>query len=389
MPANPAEFVLSDETLQDLAARLHSTRLPPDDAHDWHAGVNPAYLRELLGYWRTEFDWRRQESALNAFRHCRAEIGGSIVHYIHERSRHPNALPVILTHGYPDSFVRFLKLIPWLTDPVAHGGRKEDAFDVVVPSLPGYGYSRGSMKANEIYHVGDLWHELMSGVLGYKRFGAHGGDWGSLITEQLGRNHSNAVVGIHLTDVPLSHVFHRPRRISSTEAHYLRSISEFEAREGAYAMIQGTRPLTLADSLNDSPAGLAAWLVDKFQRWSDCDGEVENRFTKDELLTNVTIYWATQSIGTSFLPYFELMHAGASRSLMELAKARLRPPATPAGFALFPKDISIPPLSWAKRFFHVTRWSQMPRGGHFGAMEEPQLLAEDMRAFFAPLRVTH
>lgn len=387
MPTNPAEFVLSDETLRDLTARLRRTRLPPDDADDWGAGVGPAYMHALLAYWRTDFNWRAQEAKLNSFRHCRADIGGKTVHYIHERSAHPNALPIVLTHGYPDSFVRFLKLIPMLTDPVAYGGRSEDAFDVVVPSLPGYGYSTGTMK--DLFHVGDLWHRLMSKVLGYRRYGAHGGDWGSLITEQLGRNHSKSVVGIHLTDVPFSHAFHRPRRVSPTEARYLRAIHEFETREGAYAMLQGTRPLTLADSLNDSPAGLAAWLVDKFQRWSDCHGNVESRFSKDELLTNATIYWATESIGTSFMPYYAVMHTGAPRWLVEMAKAKLRPPATPAGFALFPKDLCNAPLRWAQRFYQVSRWTEMPRGGHFAAMEEPNLLAEDMRAFFAPLRQIH
>jgi pimeloyl-ACP methyl ester carboxylesterase len=389
MPANPAEFVVSHETLEDLAVRLASTRLPPDNASGWDAGVSPTYMHELLDYWRDEFDWRKQEAALNSLHHCRVEISGNVLHYIHERGRGPNALPLVLTHGYPDSFVRFLKLIPMLTDPAAHGGDESDAFDVVVPSLPGYGYSKGSMKDDEIFHVGDLWNELMTKVLGYKRYGAHGGDWGSIITEQLGRSHSGSVVGIHLTDVPFSHTFQRPRRIHAAEARYLRSIEEFQQQEGAYALIQGTRPMTLADSLNDSPAGLAAWLVDKFQRWSDCDGDVENRFTKDELLTNATIYWATQSIGTSFLPYFGIMHAGAPRWIIEMAKAKLGSSQTPAAFALFPKDLSHPPLRWAKRFFNVVRWSEMPRGGHFAAMEEPELLAADLRAFFRPLRRTH
>jgi microsomal epoxide hydrolase len=389
MRPSPAEFIVSRATLEDLSARLASARLPPDDATDWDAGASPAYMRELLAYWRDRFNWREQEAALNSLRHFRTEIDGTMLHYIHERGPGSQPLPLILTHGYPDSFVRFLKLIPLLTDPASHGADERDAFDVVVPSLPGYGYSNATANAGAIFHVGDLWHELMTKVLGYKRFGAHGGDWGSIVTEQLGRGHSGSVVGMHLTDVPFSHSLQRPKRVSAAEARYLDAIVQFQKREAAYATIQGSRPYSLAAGLNDSPAGLAAWVVDKFQRWSDCDGHLENCFTKDELLTNVTIYWATQTIGSSFLPYYGMQHASARRWIMKAARARLGASQTPAGFALFPKDFVSAPLRWAQRFFNVERWAEMPRGGHFAAMEVPHLLAEEIRAFFRPLRPSH
>jgi microsomal epoxide hydrolase len=226
----------------------------------------------------------------------------------------------------------------------------------------------------------------MTKELGYPLFGAHGGDWGSTVTEHLARSHSASVLGIHLTDVPFWHAFRQPDDASPAEREFLKRNQDFQMGEGAYAMIQGTRPQTLADGLNDSPAGLAAWLVEKFQRWSDCDGDVERRFSKDELLTNVMIYWVTESIGSSFLPYYDLVNAGAPRWILEKAKEWLASTAVPAGFALFPKDIGHPPRSWAERFFNVQRWAELPRGGHFAAFEEPELLAREIREFFRPLR---
>ncbi|HEV2679530.1 MAG TPA: alpha/beta hydrolase [Rhodanobacter sp.] len=294
------------------------------------------------------------------------------------------------THPRLSGFVpAFPKLIPLLTNPVAHGADPGDAFHVVVPSLPGYAFSDKLAKSGTIFDVGNLWHKLMTKELGYERFGAHGGDWGSTVTEHLGRSHSASVIGIHLTDVPFWHAFQKPKDLSPAEGKFLDRSQQFRMQEGAYAMIQGTLPQTLADSLNDSPAGLAAWIVEKFQRWSDCDGDVEKRFTKDELLTNVMIYWATQTVGSSFLPYYDLMHAGASKWIIEKAKEWVGSSNVPTGFALFPKDLTSPPRDWAQRFFNIQRWTEMPKGGHFAAMEEPELLAEDIRAFFRPLRRTH
>jgi pimeloyl-ACP methyl ester carboxylesterase len=384
MHVRPFEIRVDDATLRDLEARLATARLPADAATDWEAGTSPAYLRELVAYWRTGFDWRAREADLGRFAHFSTTLDGARVHFIHERGRGEAPLPLVLTHGYPDSFCRYQKLIPLLVDPASSGGDPRDAFDVVVPSLPGFAFSAPLEGPGGIFRVADLWHALMSG-LGYRRYGAHGGDWGSTVTEHLGRSHGDAVVGVHLTDVPFWHAFQKPHRRSAAEDDYLAAIDGFQKKEGAYAMIQGTRPQTLADGLTDSPAGLAAWMVQFYQRWSDCDGDVERAFTKDELLTNIMIYWTSGTIASSFEPYYDLVHAGAGRWTVEMAK-QLVGTKVPAGFAMFPKDLSHPPREWAERFFDVERWTEMRRGGHFGAMEEPAALADEIRAFFRPLR---
>jgi microsomal epoxide hydrolase len=387
MASQRFEVKIPEATLVDLRERLSRTRLgETDDGTSWDAGTNPRFLRGLLRHWQTDFDWRLHEANINRFSHFRADMDGHPVHFIHERGRGDHALPLLLTHGYPDSFLRFLKLIPLLTDPAAHGGDAADAFDVVVPSLPGVGFSDAPAKEGAIFHVGSLWHKLMTQELGYARFGAHGGDWGSTVTEHLARSYPAAVAGIHLTDVPFWHAFQTPSNLTPAEQKFLAANGEFQQKEGAYAMIQGTRPQTLGQSLNDSPIGLAAWMVEKFRSWSDCHGDLESRFTMDELLANITLYWATGTISSSFLPYYDFLHAGAMRWMSEKAKEWIGASNVPTAFALFPGDIVTPPREWAERFYNVQRWTPMARGGHFAAHEEPELLAEDLRAFFRPLR---
>jgi microsomal epoxide hydrolase len=388
MSVQPFEVRIPADTLEDLHQRLGLTRWVAEEeagSEDWSAGTSPAYLRRLVEHWRSGYDWRAREAAINRLHHFTADVDGQAIAFVHERGEGERPLPLVLTHGYPDSFLRFQKLVPMLTDPAAFGGDACDAFDVVVPSLPGYGFS-GAARPGATFHVGDLWHELMTKVLGYPRYGAHGGDWGSTVTEHIGRSHARAVVGIHLTDVPFWHAFQRPQDASRRENEYLSALERFQMEEGAYAMIQGTRPQTLADGLNDSPAGLAAWIVEKFRRWSDCDGMIESRFTKDQILDHLMIYWSTGTIGSAFSPYYDLVHAGVARWIVEKAKDVIAHSEVPAGFAIFPKDLSRPPREWAERFFHVHRWTEMPRGGHFGAMEEPKLLAQELREFFRPLR---
>jgi pimeloyl-ACP methyl ester carboxylesterase len=382
----PFKIAVPDDVLQDLRRRLETARLGSVEKDGWEGGTDPAYLRDLVDYWRNGYDWRAQEALLNSFRHLRGTVDGTSLHLIHEKGRGPAPLPLILTHGYPDSFFRFYKLIPLLTDPVAHGGDPADAFDVVAPSLPGYAFSEARVDKGGLFGFGDLWRKLMTDELGYEKFGAHGGDWGSTVTEHLARSHAGSLVGIHLTDVPFWHFFQKPDKPSVAERKYLDEIERFQKEGGAYAMIQGTRPRTAAPALNDSPAGLAAWIIEKFYEWSDCAGDIETRFTKDELLTNIMLYWTTQTIESSFQPYRDVMKAGALRWTMEAAKGWAGSSKTPTGFALFPKDISTPPREWAERFYNVQRWTEMPRGGHFAALEEPVLLAEDIRAFFRPLR---
>jgi pimeloyl-ACP methyl ester carboxylesterase len=273
-----------------------------------------------------------------------------------------------------------------LTDPEAYGGRAEDAFDIVAPDLPGYGFSDKPAKSGMLFRVNDLWAHLMTATLGYKRFGAHGGDWGSTVTEQLARSHSDSVVAIHLTDVPFGHLFQKPNDLSSAEKSFFAKADEWQRKEGAYAMIQSTKPQSLAHGLNDSPAGLAAWIVEKFRAWSDCGGAIESRFTKDELLTHIMIYWTTESIGSSFMPYYDFANASALTWIKEGVKKWTGSSRVPAAFALFPKDIGNPPREWAERFFDVQRWTEMERGGHFAAMEEPELLVADIRAWFRDYR---
>jgi len=388
MSVEPFQVAVSDQTLDDLRMRLACARFDPEgnDAPDWSAGINPRYLRELVEHWRSRYDWREREAAINRFPHFRAALGNTSLHFVHVRGRGERRLPLLLTHGFPDSFLRFAKLIPLLADPQSHGGDPDDAFDVVVPSLPGYAFSDRPSEHSGIFHVGELWHRLMHDELGYPSYGAHGGDWGSTVTEHLARRHANAVVGIHLTDVPFWHAFQPPHDPSPAEARYLADNQQYILHEGAYAAIQGTRPQTLADGLNDSPIGLCAWLVEKFQSWSDCDGNVERRFTKNELLDTVMLYWATETIDSSFLPYFDFTQASALRWMVEKVKEWTGSSKVPAGFALFPKDLSHAPEEWARRFFNVQRWTTMPRGGHFAAWEEPGLLAQEIRTFFRPLR---
>ncbi len=369
------------ETLDDLRGRLARTRwIDEVEGAGWDYGTNLGYLRDLTGHWREGFDWREQEAGLNEFAQFRAEIDGFGLHFVHERGRGPDPTPILLLHGWPDSFYRFHKLIPMLTDPERFGGDPADSFDVVVPSLPGYGFSdRPTERGMTAERVADLMHGLMTDALGYERFGAHGGDVGSGLTETLARKHAGSLAGIHLTDVPYTHMFTMaPDDLSEAEQEYLTAGQRWLMQEGAYAMEQSTKPQTLAYGLNDSPAGLAAWIVEKFRAWSDCDGDVEKSFSRDELLTNITIYWATQTIKSSFLTYFE---GGGDSS--EDAGSRVE---VPTGVAIFPKDIVPAPRDYGERFFNVQRWTEMPRGGHFAAMEEPELLAEDLRAFFRDLR---
>lgn len=384
MSVQPFYVSVPQETLDDLRERLARTRFPDEvEGAGWDYGANRAYLKELADYWRDGFDWRAQEEVINGFAHFRAEIDGFGVHFVRERGKGPNPLPIVLTHGWPDSFFRMLKLIPLLTDPASHGGDPADSFDVIVPSLPGYGFSdRPTERGMTNSRVAELWERLMTEELGYERFAAHGGDIGSSVTQQLALDRPGPLVGIHLTDVPYLNLVaftEDASDLSEAERDYMERGRRWGQEEGGYAAIQSTRPQTLAYSLNDSPAGLAAWIVEKFRAWSDCDGDVEKRFTKDELLANLTIYWATQTIHSSMRIYYEGLHNPPPAN----AGARV---GVPTGFAIFPKDPVTAPREWGERFFVVRHWTEMPRGGHFAAMEEPELLAEDVRAFFRPLR---
>lgn len=290
-------------------------------------------------------------------------------------------MPIILTHGWPDSYLRYQKIIPLLTDPASHGGHPEDSFDVVVPSLPGFGFSSSPKQPGfNNNRVSEMWAKLMTKELGYKKFAAAGGDIGSGVTRYLAANHPELLFGIHLTDIGIIRNLMNASgqaNLSQEELRYKTSASEWIALEGGYMSIQSTRPQTLAYGLSDSPAGLAGWMIEKFRSWSDCKGNLQQRFSKDELLTHIMIYWVTNTMGSSTRMYYENSHSLPPLGYIEV----------PTGIALFPEDILLPPKEWASRNLNVTRWTSMPSGGHFTAMEEPELLARDIRAFYKPYRL--
>ncbi|AWK51559.1 multidrug MFS transporter [Clostridium beijerinckii] len=372
---------VSDEVLEDLKYKLDHVRWPDQlEGSAWERGTELNYLKSLVSYWREEFDWRKQESELNSFHQFRCNIDGIDIHFIHERGKGPNPIPIILTHGWPDSYIRYQKIIPLLTDPARYGGNPEDSFDVIVPSLPGFGFSSKPKHSgvNNSY-VSELWAKLMTEKLGYSKFVAHGGDVGSGVTRYLALNHPELLMGIHLTDIGIIKdlmTSDNKADLSEEELQYKKDASGWISNEGGYMSIQSTKPQTLAYGLSDSPVGLASWIIEKFRGWSDCNGDLSQRFTKDELLTNIMIYWVTNTIGSSANTYYENTHSLPSMGHIDV----------PTGLALFPADILLPPKEWTKRNLNITRLTTMISGGHFTAMEEPELLAEEIRAFFRTLR---
>ena len=384
MQIEPFKIAIPDAAISDLRERLARTRWPdqPDDAGGWELGTDLAYLRELADYWRTRFDWRAQERMLNAFPQFRAVVGDETIHFIHARGNGPKPLPLVVTHGWPGSFAEMVKFIPLLADPASHGGDAADAFDVVVPSLPGYGFSsRPKQRGMSAFAIAALWKELMQG-LGYPRFGAQGGDWGSAVSICLGFKHPTNLLGIHLNFIPSSFLpplNPRERPLTPEEQAFLDVRSQWFDAEAGYNRIQATKPQTLGYGLNDSPAGLAAWISEKFRSWTDCGGEIERRVSKDELLTDISIYWFTETISSSFRLYNE----ARAQPLRFQSGERV---SVPTALAKFPKEIPMPPRNYVERVFDVVQWTEMPRGGHFAALEEPQLLAEDVRRFFRRFR---
>lgn len=372
MGINTYKIAVSPFILDDLRERLGRARWPDEiNGSNWEYGVSMPYLQEICTHWGHGFDWVEQQQYLNSFQHFRIDIDGFGLHFIQEKGKGKNPVPILLIHGYPDSFVRFLKLIPLLTAEGSGG----ISFDVVIPSIPGYGFSDRPQKPGmNTQKIAGLFTQLMK-ELGYKKFITHGGDWGSSITEQLALHDPGSLLGIHLTDVPFRHLFTmKPEEMSDAEKSYLEAGRQWQMTEGAYAMLQATKPQTLAYAMNDSPIGLAAWIIEKFYAWSDIKGNLKNSYTQDELLTNLTIYWVTQTAGSAFRIYYETM-----RDLTGDNKAKRIE--VPAAVCLFPKDMVPAPKEFAERIFNLQQWSQMPEGGHFAAMEQPQLLADDIRKF--------
>jgi len=380
--AAPEPFTSSTpaDRLDDLRRRLRTTRWPKAyDGAGWSLGTDPDYLRELIAYWADGFDWPAQETALNRLPRYRVRVGGLDVHFVHAKAVTPSrpAIPLILSHGWPDSFWRYLKVIPLLIDPAAHGGDAADAFDVIVPDIPGFGYSEAPDPALNSIAVAGLWAQLMT-KLGYQRFGAAGGDLGSHISRYLALDHPDRVVAVHRVDAGLPAYTGNPDDLTAAERDWFAQVQSWSATEGAYAAMHSTKPQTAAVGLTDSPAGLASWITEKLCSWSDCDGDLESCCTKDEILTLLSIYWFTGTIGSAMRMY----NANAQISIEQ----RARKVEVPSGFSIFAGDIVPPPRDWLERTANTVYATEPERGGHFAAFEQPELYAQELRDFFRPFR---
>jgi pimeloyl-ACP methyl ester carboxylesterase len=383
MYIQPLTIHISQADLDDLQERLKRTRWPDEvEEAGWDYGANLAYMQELVAYWRTTFDWRAQEQVINTFANFRAEIEGVGIHFIHEHGKGPNSTPLILTHGWPSSFAEMLKIIPMLTDPERHGGDPADSFDVVVPSIPGFGFSdRPLQRGMTRSRVADLWVRLMD-ELGYVRFAAHANDIGAVITCYIARDHPGHLLGYHtlMPHFPSPSFGPGTSPMSEAERSFAAFNEQWEQEEGGYNLIQETRPQTLAYGLNDSPAGLAAWIIEKWRSWGAIDGHIERFFTMDELLTNVTIYWVTHTANSSARSYYERARD----------QRRFGPNphiAVPTGVALTMETVQRAPHEWVERVYtDIRQWTEFDHGGHFLATEDPALLAADIRKFFRKLR---
>ncbi|MFC7474277.1 epoxide hydrolase family protein [Dankookia sp. GCM10030260] len=389
MASKPQPYTLAvpEQAIAELRDRLARTRLPdqapiPPGGDPWTYGTSAAYLAELVAHWRDGFDWRAQEAALNAFPQYTVPLHGIDLHYLQVPGKGPNPTPLLLMHGWPGSVFEFLDIIPRLTDPAAFGGDPADAFTVIAPSLPGYGLSFApGQKRFGVHDIAACLNDLMTGVLGYKRYAAQGGDWGGMIAAALGATQREALIGIHVNLLAI-------RRDASIftgtptpeETAYRAELEHWMKEETGYQWIQGTRPQTLAAALVDSPAGLAAWIAEKFHAWSDNDGRIESAIDRERMLGNIALYWFTGGIGASFWPYYARMHGP-----WPIPDGRTVD--VPTGYAQFPREIMRPPRSLAARAYtDIRRWTVMEKGGHFAAMEHPAALAAEVQAFFRALR---
>jgi microsomal epoxide hydrolase len=383
MPISGSPFAIniSDANLRDLEIRLRGSRLPAQVGNsDWNYGAEAGYINEVIGYWLNEYDWRAQEKMLNTtLPQFTLDIDGRKIHYAHVMSESPDNLTLVLTHGWPGSFMEFYKIARQLTHPEEFGGDKDDAFNIICPSMTGYGWSEPLLETGcDIRKVAERQVQLMR-ALGIKRYGVQGGDWGGLVSPHMALLDPDSVTGVHLnmcattsTDDP-----EEAKAQGVVTGHSCISI-EYDREQKGYAVIQGLKPDQLSFALNDSPIGLAAWIIQCFYMWGDISGDLESRFTKDELITNILIYWFTQSMPSAIRLYCESMRAHTFGPVRDYVKA-------PTAVALF-KDIPIPKREWAEKEYNITRWTAMPSGGHFAALEEPELLANDIREFFRSLR---
>ena len=381
----PFEISVPDSAIADLKQRLSRTRLP-DQISDtsWEYGTDVAYLRELLDYWQNDFDWRQQESELNQFDQFKTDIDGLAMHFIHQRSANPDAMPLLIVHGWPGSISEFNKIIGPLTDPAAHGRDAANAFHVIAPSLPGFGFSeipdQPGYSPEKIAHI----LAALMEKIGYERYAIAGGDWGAIINRHLANNYPERLIGLHSNMMLAGPPEDEEQRNAVTEEESAARTARgsYMQNERAYQQIQGTKPQSLGYGLNDSPAGLAAWIIEKFHGWTDmpqgAEGDLDNYFSKDELLTNISIYWFTQTITSSTRIYYENSKSPVQKPIEYID--------VPTGAAIFPAEIFITPKAWAEAAYDLRHWTVMPRGGHFAALEQPQLYIDDLYTFFRLLR---
>ena len=375
----PDPIAVPQPVLDDLRERLSRTRWPNQLAGvGWEMGTEREYLQSLLAYWKDSFDWRAQERRFNAFDPTVTEIDGQRIHFLHARSPEPDALPLLISHGWPGSVAEFLDVLGPLSDPRAHGGDPVDAFHVVAPSLPGYGFSGPTSERGwNPRRMAAAFAQLMA-ALGYDRYGTQGGDWGSIISQNVSDLDPDHVCGLHLNFITVPRPKDAPE-LTADEQKERDNVVAFRTTGAGYQEIQGTKPQTLGYALEDSPAGLCGWITEKFAAWTDCDGDVEREFTKDQLLTNITTYWVTATATSSTRLYYEMRQAGRSAIPQDYVRV-------PTGVANYPGEVTRTPRSWAEHRYNITYWEDLPRGGHFAAMQVPDLFVPDVRAFFRTVR---
>jgi pimeloyl-ACP methyl ester carboxylesterase len=383
MEIEPFRIHVEDGEIQDLQQRLRVTRWPQSvDGAGWAMGMDASYLRALMDYWLTRFDWRSVEAALNRLPHFLARTGAGSIHFVHLKGSGTRRIPIVLTHGWPSTFAELLELGNMLATPEAYGAAPSDSFDVVIPSLPGYVFSSApTALGTNAFTIADQWATLMA-KLGYGKFLAHGGDIGAGISTALGLRHADALLGMHLNYIPGSYEpdIQESASLTQEEMAFRDRSAQWDEQEGGYSHVQATKPDVLAPSLNDSPSGLAAWIVDKLRSWSDCDGDVERRFMRDEILKTISLYWFTRSMPSAIRLYWEFRR----RPLKFGSGEKIH---VPVAVAHFPREIPIPPRSYVERGYNVTRWTEMPKGGHFAGLEEPAALANDIRIFARQFRL--
>ncbi|HTT75466.1 MAG TPA: epoxide hydrolase [Candidatus Binataceae bacterium] len=387
MTKEPFKVAIPDSVLTDLKERLRRVRYPIDFANEnWAYGTNRAYLEEMVAYWLGHYDWRKHEAEINRFAHYRTNIGGIPIHFIHEAGKGPKPIPLILSHGWPWTFWDLHKVIRPLADPAAFGGDPADAFDVVVPSLPGFCFSTPlTTPGVNWWRTADLWLTLMREVLGYSRFAAEGGDWGAFVTQQLGHKYPQHMIAIYLTlSIPMNFFSGGGFKESDYGADEQAALARTrEARPSiiSHVAVQTRDPQTLAYGMHDSPVALLAWMLERRRAWSDCGGNVERRYSKDELLTHIMLYWVTECFVTSVRYYYE-----ARNHPWKPVHDRMPVVEAPTGIGVFPRELLIPPRQWAEKYFNLQRWTPMASGGHFAPSEEPDQLVQDLRAFYRSYR---